>query len=70
MARFAQGFDAYKAGDWRRAAAVFEETRNLRRNGAGDVVIDGPSEALLAGIREKGGLAPAGWEGYRELTEK
>jgi class 3 adenylate cyclase len=68
--RFAEGFDAYKAGDWPRAAAVFEETRTVRRDGAGEVVIDGPSEALLAVIREKGGVAPAGWEGYRELTEK
>jgi len=68
--RFAEGFDAYKAGDWPRAAAVFEETRTARRDGAGEVVVDGPSEALLAVIREKGGVAPAAWEGYRELTEK
>jgi class 3 adenylate cyclase len=68
--KFAEGFSAYKSGDWRRAAAVFEDTRTVRRNGAGEVVIDGPSEALLAVIREKGGVAPVGWEGYRELTEK
>jgi class 3 adenylate cyclase len=68
--KFAEGFSAYKAGDWRRAAAVFEETRASRRDEYGEVVVDGPSEALLAVIREKGGNAPAGWEGYRELTEK
>lgn len=70
LARFAQGFAAYKEGDWPRAAAVFEETRVARRDGAGEVIIDGPSEGLLAVIKDKGGQAPAGWKGFRELTEK
>lgn len=70
LARFAEGFQAYRAGNWQAAAAVLEETRTMRRNGAGDEVVDGPSEALLAVIRDSGGRAPAGWAGYRELTEK
>ena len=70
LARFAEGFAAYKSGDWPRAAAVFEETRVARRDGAGEVLIDGPSEALLSVIREKSGQAPPGWKGFRELTEK
>lgn len=71
LARFAEGFAAYRAGEWRRAAAIFEETKTMRRAGDGvTIVVDGPSEALLSILREKGCVAPNGWKGYRELTEK
>ena len=70
LPRFKQGFNAYKGGDWRLAASIFEETRVMRRNYHGEVVVDGPSDVLLAVIREKHGEAPPGWAGYRELTEK
>ncbi len=70
LRRWAVGFEAYRAGDWPTAVAVFEETRVTRRSVDGDVVVDGPSEALLAVIRDRGGTAPPGWAGYRELAEK
>ena len=70
LSRFKEGFTAYIDGDWRRAAAAFQETRTMRRSGAGEVVVDGPSEALLGVIKERGGAAPADWQGFRELTEK
>jgi len=70
LKRFDEGFQLYRAGEWRRAAVVLEETRCARRSRTGDLVIDGPSEALLGVIKENGGSAPAGWAGCRELTEK
>lgn len=34
------------------------------------MVVDGPSDTLLAFMQGHGFEAPADWKGYRELTEK
>jgi hypothetical protein len=70
LAKFTQGFEAYRDGDWPAARAVFEETVAMRRNRRGDPVSDGPSATLLRVMAEHNYQAPAGWAGYRELTEK
>lgn len=75
--RFAQGLEAYKSGNWKLAASIFEETRIMQRpkdNGDGDQqvppCIDGPSEALLKVLVQANCTAPEGWQGYRILDEK
>ena len=35
IARFAEGFAAYTAGDWCQARTILEETRKTRRSGDG-----------------------------------
>lgn len=35
IARFAEGFAAYKSGDWQAACEIFEETRTARRTADG-----------------------------------
>ena len=35
IARFAEGFAAYTAGDWAQARMILEETRKARRSGDG-----------------------------------
>ena len=70
LAQFAVGFEAYRSGDWAVAGAALEATRVARRDAGGGVVVDGPSETLLAVMREHGMVAPPGWAGFRELTEK
>ncbi|KAI7843293.1 hypothetical protein COHA_003125 [Chlorella ohadii] len=68
--KFAQGYEAYRTGDWPAARAVFEKTVAMRRNRCGDPVSDGPSATLLRVMAEHNYQAPADWAGYRELTEK
>eukprot|EP00887_Chlorella_sp_A99_P003219 scaffold9.g3219.t1 len=47
LARFAEGFSAYREGDWDRAQGVLEECLTLRRGHSGQPVEDGPSATLL-----------------------
>lgn len=61
---------AYLAGRWGEARAGFEALRTARRDARGAAVEDGPARALLAVMAASGFEAPAGWPGYRELTEK
>ncbi|KAK9835000.1 hypothetical protein WJX81_003326 [Elliptochloris bilobata] len=70
LARFAQGFAAYRAGDWATARDILAETRSSRRDDGGRSVVDGPSATLLDFMESHDWAAPAGWSGYRELTEK
>ncbi len=42
--------------------------KHVRRRG--EMVVDGPSETLLAFMAGHGYQAPEDWRGYRELTEK
>jgi hypothetical protein len=60
---FATGVDAYVAGDWPAA------TETLRRC-ADAWPADVPAAVLLGVMAAEGGVAPADWEGVRELSEK
>lgn len=70
LARFAEGFSAYREGDWDRAQGVLEECLTLRRGHSGQPVEDGPSATLLRVMAQHGFRAPPDWKGYRELAEK
>ena len=64
------GFQAYLAGNWKDAKAIFEETKSLRRTEQGITTIDGPSNTLLEVMKQHSFNAPKNWAGFRELTEK
>lgn len=69
--RFDAGFAAYRAGNWAAARTALEECRVARRDAlSGRMVVDRPSEVLLEYMEEHRYVAPAGWQGYRALTEK
>ena len=52
------------------AATVAQESLEARRDNAGNVVVDGPSHALLEFMGKHSFVAPGDWQGYRELTDK
>ena len=54
---------AYTEGRWLEAKALLEEYLTQAPE-------DGPSECLLAFLREHNNVAPSHWVGYRVLTEK
>lgn len=58
--RWAEGMQAYLAGEWPIARLAFIDTNLLA---GGD---DGPSRFLLDFIGAHGGTAPLGWPGYRD----
>ncbi len=47
-----------------------QETLEARRDNAGNVIIDGPSQTLLVFMGKHNFVAPADWQGCRELTDK
>ncbi|KAK9817269.1 hypothetical protein WJX72_012075 [[Myrmecia] bisecta] len=67
---FGRGFEAYLSGDWAAAKVALEETRTMRKGVGEEVVVDGPSTTLLEFMGRSDFVAPADWEGFRELTEK
>jgi hypothetical protein len=60
----------YLSGDWPAARAAFEACQAARVNAAGQPVPDGPAATLLEVMAGHGFVAPPGWRGVRELTEK
>lgn len=72
LSEFARGFKLYHAGQWEKAAEVLRVTARGtgRRNSNGVQPGDGPSLSLLEVMKAHDFKAPAGWKGYRELTEK
>lgn len=66
----------YLAGRWPQAREAFEELLHARtRTGGGFggpavVVADPPTRTLLSFMAGHGYVAPKGWAGVRELTEK
>jgi len=67
-AEFNKGFQAYKAGDWTTARTHLEKTVALHN--AGSRALVGPTNCLLGVLAANNYTAPAGWRGFRELTEK
>lgn len=65
---FNKGFLAYKAGDWGTARTHLEKTVALHN--AGSRALVGPTNCLLGVLAANNYTAPAGWRGFRELTEK
>jgi hypothetical protein len=61
---------AYLAGDWPAARAGLEALPTRPSSGGGPPREDGPARVLLSFMGGHGFVAPAGWAGYRELTEK
>ncbi len=61
---------AYRGGDWQAARQALERCRTMRRNARGAPLVDGPCDVLLGVMGQHGYAAPAGWRGFRELTEK
>lgn len=59
-----------RSGNWQTARSVLTETRHSLRNDSGEQVLDGPSGTLLGYMGSLSWEAPAGWSGYRELTDK
>ena len=70
LARFAAGYAAYAAGRWGEARQLLEATATARCAPGGGTTHDGPSRTLLGVMEAHGYKAPAGWAGFRELTEK
>lgn len=66
----AQGFAAYKSGDWEGARRILEQTKWIRQTALGQPLQDGPSTTLLDYMAHTDYVAPFTWKGYRELTEK
>ena len=58
-------FSAYRMGEWGAARARLEACAASQPGGR-----DGPVAALLAFMAGHGYVAPLGWRGFRELTEK
>jgi len=75
-AQFDAGVAAYLAGDWAAAKASLEGCCRLPRRepegreAEGEEEEDGPTAVLLEVMGSHGYVAPEGWRGYRELTEK
>ena len=61
-----EGFAAYQQGAWPAAHALLKMCDQWKAGGKGD----GPARVLMGFIEEHGFRAPAGWKGFRELTEK
>lgn len=70
LARFAAGYAAYAAGRWGEARQLLEATAAARCAPGGGMTHDGPSRTLLGVMEAYNYKAPAGWAGFRELTEK
>lgn len=64
-AKFNEGFKHYVDGKWSEAKSTLEQMHALHPQGS-----DGPSLTILSTIEENNGVAPSGWKGFRELTEK
>lgn len=65
----------YLAGHWPQAREAFEELLHARTRpggvgGPAVVVEDPPTRTLLSFMAGHGYVAPEGWVGVRELTEK
>jgi class 3 adenylate cyclase len=59
-----KAFDLYQNGsDWLMAAKLMSSCLDILPR-------DGPAKVLLEFMKEMGGVAPAGWPGYRALTSK
>jgi len=67
---FSNGFQHYIEGDWKKAKYVLRSCEMRRKTKSGQLIADGPSQTLLRVMEEHDFQAPAGWEGYRELTDK
>lgn len=63
--RWENALQLYLEGQWEMAKPILEETLNAIPGR-----VDGPSATLLGVISDNDGIAPAKWEGFRELTEK
>jgi hypothetical protein len=61
---------AYLAGDWSDAQVRLKACLRARRSASGQPVVDGPSRTLLDFMAVHNYVAPQGWAGFRELTEK
>merc|ERR1719428_2501833 len=68
--RFDMAYRNYEAGEWAVARDMLETTRFLLKGRGGEQMEDGPSTTLLTYMKEFDYQSPAGWPGYRELTEK
>lgn len=62
---FANGFAAYKQGEWEVAQHHLTEATKIFPKEK-----HGPSKTILAFMRTHGFAAPLKWEGYRALNEK
>jgi hypothetical protein len=60
----------YIAGHWLRACDAFQELLMNRRARDGSPFEDPPTKTLLAFMASHDYVAPEGWAGVRELTEK
>lgn len=65
IAVWRDAFSAYSVGEWGAARVQLEACAASRPGGR-----DGPAAALLAFMAGHGYVAPRGWRGFRELTEK
>ena len=67
LALWREGFEAYQDGDWPRARDIFNKTETFRKTERrpsmfqAKVMIDGPSQTLLAVMAEHDFIAPANW---------
>lgn len=60
---FDEAFKSYISGDWSSCKTNLENCLNHNP-------IDGPTNTLYNVIKEGQFMAPSGWKGFRELTEK
>jgi hypothetical protein len=61
--RFSEGYSKYLLGEWAIAEDIFSECLKMNPN-------DGPTRTLKNYIDDLNMRAPAGWSGYRALTNK
>ena len=70
LARFGEGYQAYKDGDWGKAKKILSQIIEEKMDSTGAQVGDGPSVTLMGVMEEYNFVAPSNWKGFRELTEK
>jgi len=70
LQRFGQAYEAYISGNWPAAQEILKTCEKARKTVKGNVIVDGPTQTLLAVMAEHKFVAPATWQGFRELTEK
>ena len=70
LARFGEGYQAYKDGDWGKAKSILSRIIEEKTDSTGAHCGDGPSLTLMGVMEEYNFQAPSSWKGYRDLTEK
>jgi len=66
--KFKEGINAYLAANWSKARTLLEECDKMMEGG--DKGGDGPSQTILAYMRNRAWQCPPEWQGFRPLTSK